>query len=126
MIWIIDFILLALIIVFFIYPRWTLKRNAKVVEAPEFERLMATSQLIDVREAADFRVKHILGARNLPASQMEQSLNAINKKKPVLLYENGKPTASVKVAKQLKKVGVPEVYILKTGLNNWPGKIKNG
>ena len=87
MIWIIDFILLALIIVFFIYPRWTLKRNAKVVEAPEFERLMATSQLIDVREAADFRVKHILGARNLPASQMEQSLNAINKKKPVLLYE---------------------------------------
>ena len=57
---------------------------------------------------------------------MEQSLNAINKKKPVLLYENGKPTASVKVAKQLKKAGVPEVYILKTGLNNWPGKIKNG
>lgn len=55
MIWIIDFILLALIVVFFLYPRWTLKRNAKVVEAPEFERLMATSQLIDVREAADFR-----------------------------------------------------------------------
>ena len=74
MIWIIDFILLALIVVFFIYPRWTLKRNAKVVEAPEFERLMATSQLIDVREAADFRVKHILGARNLPASQMEQNV----------------------------------------------------
>ena len=80
MIWIIDFILLALIVVFFLYPRWTLKRNAKVVEAPEFERLMATSQLIDVREAADFRVKHILGARNLPASQIEQSLNAINKR----------------------------------------------
>lgn len=113
MIWIIDFILLALIVVFFLYPRWTLKRNAKVVEAPEFERLMATSQLIDVREAADFRVKHILGARNLPASQIEQSLNAINKKKPVLLYENGKPTASVKVAKQLKKLAYQKFIFLK-------------
>ncbi|EKF52053.1 rhodanese-like domain-containing protein [Lactococcus garvieae] len=126
MIWIIDILLIAIIVVFFIYPRWTLKRNAKVVEQPEFERLMATSQLIDIREAADFRAKHILGARNLPASQMEQSLNAISKNKPVLLYENGKPTASVKVAKQLKKAGVPEVYILKAGLNSWSGKIKNG
>ncbi|MBL3716782.1 rhodanese-like domain-containing protein [Lactococcus muris] len=126
MLWVINFILLAIIIVFFIYPRWTLKRNAKVVEQPEFERLMATSQLIDIREISEFRVKHILSARNLPASQMEQSLNAINKKKPVLLYENGKPLASVKVAKQLKKAGVPEIYILKDGLNNWTGKIKKG
>ncbi|MEY8444150.1 rhodanese-like domain-containing protein [Lactococcus ileimucosae] len=126
MLWVINFILLAIIIVFFIYPRWTLKRNAKVVEEPEFERLMATSQLIDIREASEFRVKHILGARNLPASQMEQSLNAVTKNKPVLLYENGKPLASVKVAKQLKKAGVPEIYILKDGLNNWTGKIKKG
>ncbi|WP_251712159.1 rhodanese-like domain-containing protein [Lactococcus ileimucosae] len=126
MLWVINFILLAIIIVFFIYPRWTLKRNAKVVEEPEFDRLMATSQLIDIREASEFRVKHILGARNLPASQMEQSLNAVTKNKPVLLYENGKPLASVKVAKQLKKAGVPEIYILKDGLNNWTGKIKKG
>ena len=126
LIWIIDIILVLAIVVFFLYPRWNLRRHVKVVDAPEFERLMATSQLIDIRESADFRVKHILGARNLPASQFDQSINAVSKNKPVLIYENGKPAAATKVAKQLKKAGIPEIYALKNGLNSWTGKIKQG
>ena len=126
MIWIIDIVLLLLIVAFFLYPRWNLKRNAKIVDNAEFERLMVTSQVIDIREATDFRVKHIMGARNLPASQIDQSLNAVNKNKPVLIYENYRPAAATKVAKKLKQAGVPEIYVLKNGLNDWKGKTKQG
>lgn len=123
---IIDVILVILIVLMVVYPRWNLRRNAKVVDNEEFSRLIATSQLIDIREANQFRIKHILGARNIAAAQIDASLNAISKHKPVLIYENGKPTSAAKVAKQLKKAGVPEIYILKNGLNGWNGKIKEG
>ncbi|MGF7486037.1 rhodanese-like domain-containing protein [Lactococcus lactis] len=123
---IIDIILVLVIIGMFVYPRWNLRRNAKLVEEAEFARLMPTSQLIDIREAKDFHIKHILGARNLPAGQIDQSLNALSKHKPVLIYENGRPVGGAKVAKKLKKAGIPEVYILKSGLNSWNGKTKSG
>lgn len=123
---IIDIILVLVIIGMFVYPRWNLKRNAKIVEEAEFARLMPTSQLIDIREPNQFRVSHILGARNLPSGQVDQSLNALSKHKPVLIYETGKPVGAAKVAKKLKKAGIPEVYILKKGLNDWTGKTKSG
>ena len=126
MIIIIDIILILVIIGMFVYPRWNLHRNAKVIDEPEFTRLIATSQLIDIREANQFRVNHILGARNLPSGQIDQSLNAISKHKPVLMYETSRPVAAAKVAKKLKKAGVPEIYLLKGGLNAWTGKTKSG
>lgn len=123
---IIDAILLILILLIVFYPRINLRRNAKVLDNEEFAEKIATSQLIDIREANQFRVKHILGARNIAAAQIDASLNAISKHKPVLLYENARPVAAAKVAKQLKKAGVPEVYVLKNGLNGWKGKTKEG
>ena len=126
MIILIDIILAVVIIGMLVYPRWNLKRNAKVVEQEEFARLMQNSQLIDIREASQFRVNHILGARNLPSGQIDQSLNALNKHKPVLIYETARPVAAAKVAKKLKQAGVPEVYILKNGFNSWTGKTKSG
>lgn len=123
---IIDIILVLILIGMFGYPRWNLRRNAKLVDEAEFARLMATSQLVDIRETNQFRVNHIFGARNLPSAQIEQSLNALNKHKPVLIYETGRPVAAAKVAKTLKKAGFPEVYILKNGLNSWKGKTKTG
>ena len=60
------------------------------------------------------------------AGQIDQSLNALSKHKPVLIYENGRPVGGAKVAKKLKKAGIPEVYILKSGLNSWNGKTKSG
>lgn len=123
---IIDIILVLVIIGMFVYPLWNLRRNAKLVEEAEFARLIPTSQLIDIREANQFRVNHILGARNLPSGQIDQSLNALSKHKPVLIYETGRPVGGAKVAKKLKKAGIPEIYILKGGLNSWNGKTKSG
>ena len=85
-----------------------------------------SADIIKKYEAKDFRIKHILGARNLPAGQIDQSLNALSKHKPVLIYENGRPVGGAKVAKKLKKAGIPGVYILKSGLNSWNGKTKSG
>ncbi len=103
MTWIINIVLILAIIAMLVYPRWNLRRNAKVVDNEEFNRLMSTSQVIDIREANQYRVKHILGARNIAAAQIESSLNAISTHKPVLIYENARPVAAAKVAKQLKK-----------------------
>lgn len=114
---------------YFVWPIYRLKRYAKVVAEPEFARLVATSQLIDIREAGDFRAKHILGARNLPASgfkEKDQPMNALSKNKPVIMYEGAKNAQAAMVAKRLKNAGVPEIYILKGGLPAWTGKVKTG
>ena len=123
---IIDIILVLVIIGMFVYPRWNLRRNAKLVEEAEFARLMPTSQLIDIREAKDFRIRYLKTNEPSGAGQIDQSLNALSKHKPVLIYENGRPVGGAKVAKKLKKAGIPEVYILKSGLNSWNGKTKSG
>ncbi|GBG96050.1 rhodanese-like domain-containing protein [Lactococcus termiticola] len=119
-------VLLALLFFMFIWPKLKLNRNAKVVGNEEFEKKLADGQLIDIREASLYRQKHILGARNLPENQIDMSLNALSKNKPVLIYETTRPTKAAKVAKKLKKAGITEIYVLKDGLNAWQGKTKQG
>lgn len=125
MIWLIDGIIVIVVIVVMFYPRIRLRMVAKVLDNEEFNRKISENgQLIDVRESKEFRKKHIMGARNLPSNQIEQSLGAISKNRPVLLYENGRPQLTTRVAGKLKKAGITEVYILKTGLVKWGGKVK--
>ena len=44
-----------------------IRRAAKIVGNEEFEALIRTGQLIDLRDPAEFHRKHILGARNIPS-----------------------------------------------------------
>ena len=53
-----------------------IRRAAKIVDNEEFEVLIRTGQLIDLRDPAEFHRKHILGARNIPSSQLKTSLAA--------------------------------------------------
>ncbi|MDR0200343.1 MAG: rhodanese-like domain-containing protein [Streptococcaceae bacterium] len=124
-----DAVLVIILILVFLWPRINLRRSgAKVLENRDFLEKSQNGQIIDIRESNEFRVKHILGARNLPSSQIAQSLSAIRKDKPVLIYGNGPARAQgsrpVKVALQLKKAGFSDVYLLKDGLNKWAGKVK--
>ena len=85
-----NWILLAIIVgtlgwMGFNYIR--VRRAAKVVDNAEFGDMIRQGQLIDLRDPADFRRKHILGARNIPSQQLKTSLGAIRKDKTVLLYE---------------------------------------
>jgi len=82
-----------------------IRRAAKIVDNEEFEALIRTGQLIDLRDPAEFHRKHILGARNIPSSQLKTSLAALRKDKPVLLYENQRAQRVTNAALYLKKQG---------------------
>lgn len=125
----INIILILVLIGMWGYPwfnKWRIKSVAKVVDNDTFAKEMTGGQIIDIREAAAFRIVHILGARNLPFSQFDQSLSAIRKDKAVLLYEDAKPVMTVRAALKLKKAGYTSIYILKTGIKGWQGKTKKG
>ena len=65
-----------------------------------------------------------MGARNIPYQQLKQSLGAIRKDKPILIYENERGQLVTPAALYLKKQGYTDIYILSQGLNGWNGKIK--
>ena len=106
------------------YNYLRIRRAAKIVDNAEFEALIRKGQLIDVRDAAEFHRKHILGARNIPSNQLKSSLAALRKDKPVLLYENQRGQGVTNAALYLKKQGFSEIYILSYGLDSWKGKVK--
>lgn len=82
------------------------------------------AQLIDVREAKDFDAGHILGARNIPYSQLRQRQKEIRPDLPVYLYDqNGGKSA--RAALFLKKKDYQELYHLTGGFRKWTGKIKS-
>ena len=90
----------------------------------EFEELIRQGQLIDLREPAEFHAKHILGARNIPSTQLKLSLAALRKDKPILLYENSRSSRVTNAALFLKKKGYTDIYVLSYGLDSWNGKVK--
>lgn len=119
-------LLIALVIVaaWVGYSYWRLRRAATLVSSAEFSKLMHAGQVIDVREPDAFREKHILGARNIPYSQWKQSISAIRKDQPVLLYEGELTSRVVPAATYLKKKGYKNLYILDGGIKQWNGKFK--
>lgn len=112
------------------YMVWTvwryfnLKKSAKFVDNETFSSLMRTGQVIDIREPASFRRKHILGARNFPMMQFTMSLSALRKDKPVLLYDARRGVGTTRAIQHLKKAGFTDIYVLKDGLEFWDGKVK--
>lgn len=124
-----NLFLILIIIIILVYPminKMRIKSVAKIVDTNEFTNHLTGGQLIDLREAADYRRGHILGARNLPFSQFDQSISAIRKDKPILFYENKKPIFSIRAVLKLKKVGYTNIFILKRGFKEWNGKVKKG
>ena len=96
----------------------------KVVDNAEFGDMIRQGQLIDLREPAEFHAKHILGARNIPSTQLKLSLAALRKDKPILLYENSRSSRVTNAALYLKKQGYTDIYVLSYGLDSWNGKVK--
>ena len=122
--WIIVLVILVAIVAWMAWTYFSLRRAAKFIDNAEFESMIHTSQLIDVSEAGAFKTKHIKGARNLPASQIQLSMSAIRKDKPVLLYDSSRSSALPRVIRTLKKAGYTNLYVLKDGFDYWTGKVK--
>ena len=107
-----------------VFNYFRIRKAAKFVNNAAFEELIRKGQLIDLREPAEFHAKHILGARNIPSSQLKLSTGALRKDKPILLYENSRSSRVTNAALFLKKQGYTDIYVLAYGMNSWNGKVK--
>ncbi|EHJ52893.1 rhodanese-like domain-containing protein [Streptococcus macacae] len=124
---IVNIISWAIILGFLGWLAWNyfrVRRSAKYIPNAEFESMMRGAQIVDLRSASAFRQKHILGARNIPFEQLSNSLSALRKDKPILLYDNTRGQAVARSVVMLKKAGYKDLYVLKNGLDYWNGKVK--
>lgn len=123
---IINYVLLGVIIALLVYllvSKLKQKKHLKTLTEEEFRSGYRKAQLIDVREPKEFDNGHILGARNIPMSQLKRRLTEIRKDKPVYLYDqNG--VRSARSAEILRKKGYIDLNHLKGGFKKWDGKIK--
>ena len=101
------------------------KRIIKVLTQEEFIEGYRRAQLIDVREPNEFESGHILGARNIPLTQLKMRMKEIRPDKPVYLYCQGS-SRSGRAAQMLYKKGYKQLYQLKGGFKKWTGRIKVG
>ena len=117
-------ILLTVILIILLVWRSKKPKYLQKLSEEEFKKDYRKAQLIDIREEKEFKTGHILGARNIPLSQLRRRLEEIRPDKPVYMYcQNGSRTAQA--AKVLrKKRGVEEMAMLQGGFKKWTGKIK--
>jgi len=119
-------ILLAVIVAFIGYTVWMYfyqKKLIKTLTEEEFRAGYRKAQLIDIREADEYNAGHILGARNIPLSQIRLRHKELRQDQPVYLYcQSGFRTG--RAAQYLKKQGYKDFYQLKGGFKSWSGKIK--
>lgn len=100
------------------------RRNAATpLTNDEFKEDMRKAQIIDVRERDEFKRRHILGARNLPYTQLKQRMNELRKDQPIYIYEDNK-TLALRTALKLKENGFEDLYYLKDGFTDWDGRTK--
>ncbi|MDA1964879.1 rhodanese-like domain-containing protein [Bacillus cereus] len=119
-------ILLAVIVAFIGYTVWMYfyqKKLIKTLTEEEFRAGYRKAQLIDIREADEYNAGHILGARNIPLSQIRIRHKELRQDQPVYLYcQSGFRTG--RAAQYLKKQGYKDFYQLQGGFKSWTGKIK--
>ncbi|AIE60703.1 rhodanese-like domain-containing protein [Bacillus methanolicus] len=103
---------------------WLYQRKiVKTLTEEEFRQGYRKAQLIDVREPNEFEAGHILGARNIPLSQLKMRLKEIRPDKPVYLYCQNQ-IRSGRAAQILYRNGYKDLYHLQGGFKKWTGKIK--
>lgn len=116
-------IILGVIIAFSLYNYFRQKKILKTLNEDDFRAGYRKAQLIDVREPREYEAGHILGARNIPVSQLRTRLKEIRPDKPVYLYcQNG--LRSGRAAQMLYRKGYKQLFHLQGGFKKWSGKIK--
>lgn len=116
-------VVLIAVLVFLIVRRFVGPKDLTALPQEDFIKGYRKAQLIDVREPKEYDGGHILGARNIPVSQMKQRMVEIREDQPVYLYcQSG--MRSKQAAKLIKKhKGNRDIYHLQGGFKRWTGKI---
>ena len=122
---IILIIILFALLSYSLFNYFQRKRIIKVLTQEEFIEGYRKAQLIDVREPNEFESGHILGARNIPLTQLKMRMKEIRPDKPVYLYCQ-RSSRSGRAAQMLYKKGYKQLYQLKGGFKKWTGRIKVG
>jgi rhodanese-related sulfurtransferase len=116
-------ILLAAIITYSVITWLYQRKIVKTLNEQQFREGYRKAQLIDVREPNEYEAGHILGARNIPLSQMKMRMKEIRPDKPVYLYcQSG--MRSGRAAQTLYRKGYKDLSHLEGGFKKWSGKIK--
>ncbi|MDZ5471031.1 rhodanese-like domain-containing protein (plasmid) [Bacillus sp. 31A1R] len=116
-------IVLGAIIAYSVVTYFYQRRIVTTLTELQFREGYRKAQLIDVREPNEFEAGHVLGARNIPLSQMKVRLKEIRPDKPVYLYcQSG--LRSGRAAQLLHRKGYKELSHLQGGFKKWTGKIK--
>ncbi len=114
---------LGAMILYALFMYFSQKRAVKPLSQEDFVLGYRKAQLIDVREPNEYNSGHILGARNIPVTQMKQRMKEIRPDKPVYLYcQSG--LRSGRAAQMLYRKGYRDIYHLQGGFKKWTGKIK--
>ncbi|MFU0791490.1 MAG: rhodanese-like domain-containing protein [Virgibacillus proomii] len=116
-------LLIVVFIAFLVFRYFRQRMYLKTLTEDQFREGYRKAQLIDVREPQEFKRGHILGARNIPVTQMKQRLVELRKDKPVYLYCQSGARAA-RAAQLLHKKGYKDISVLKGGFKKWTGKIK--
>nr|WP_263325747.1 rhodanese-like domain-containing protein [Neobacillus sp. Marseille-Q6967] len=116
-------IIIAVIILYAVFTYFYQKRIVKTVTEEEFRAGYRKAQLIDVREPNEYEGGHILGARNIPLSQLKIRMKELRPDLPVYLYDqNG--MRSARAAQFLHRKGYKDLTQLQGGFKKWSGKVK--
>lgn len=116
-------IILGAIITYSVITWFYQRRIVKTLTEDQFREGYRKAQLIDVREPNEFENGHILGARNIPLSQMKMRMKELRPDKPVYLYcQSG--MRSARAAQFLNRKGYKDLSHLQGGFKKWTGKVK--
>ncbi len=116
-------VVIAALILSSVFNYFRQKKIVKTVSEEEFRAGYRKAQLIDVREPNEFEGGHVLGARNIPMSQLKMRMKELRPDLPVYLYcQSG--TRSARAAQLLYKNGYKDLTQLEGGFKKWTGKVK--
>lgn len=116
-------VLTVAVIVYSVVMYFRQKKILKTLSEEEFKAGYRKAQLIDVREPNEFAGGHILGARNIPLTQLKTRLKEVRPDKPVYLYcQSG--SRSGRAAQMLYRKGYKDLNHLQGGFKKWGGKVK--
>jgi rhodanese-related sulfurtransferase len=116
-------IIIVAVAIYAVFNYFYQKKIVKTVSEEEFRGGYRKAQLIDVREPNEFDAGHILGARNIPMSQIRMRMKEIRPDMPVYLYcQSG--MRSGRAAQFLYRKGYKDLTQLQGGFKKWTGKVK--
>ena len=111
----------AALIAVLIYELRERSRGLGAIGPQDAVRLMNQgAAVLDVRDAEAYAAGHIRGARNIPAGQLGESLDALKryKDKPLIVYCEQGATAAAAM-RTLAQQGFSQVANLRGGLSAW-------